>query len=225
MDKSVYPVTLAITDDENVMATVQRIAARFEKLNGVPLHILTRDDVSGMEFKHATYLKAWLWELIPPDVERLFYVDWDIVPVKALEDVDLGVFAAVKTATSGPNFDMYPYLNRTGSFFNGGLFAAHRSTEPLFKQLQPVFEGRKDFGADGQLDQTMLNLMIQPAVEVTWLPTTWNYLLLLRDTVLRDPKMLHFTGCLPGKWRMLSSTLDILEITESVDAAAPACPE
>lgn len=216
MDKSIHPVTIAETDDPEAMAVVRRVAARFEKLNGAAPQIITGEDIKHIEHKNASYVRAWLWDLVPGDVEMIFYYDWDMLPVRSLDRPltyqDVGKFAAVRGMGTAHMKKVFPFLKKTDMYFNAGMFVAHRSTRPVFDRLKAFCSLNKGIGH--QLEQLPFNLLVQLDCSVTRLPATWNYLVMREDVNVADARMIHFTGCMPGRWRIIDGMMDLLEFSE-----------
>ena len=222
MDKSIYPVTIAETNDHEAMAVVRRTADRFERLNGVAPRIFTGADIKHIEHRGASFTRAWIWDLVPSHVEMVLYYDWDMLPVLPLDRPltyqDIGQFAAVHGPGAPYMGNVFPFIKKTGVYFNAGLFVAHRSTKPVFDQLKAFCA--LDSGIGNQLEQIPFNLLMQLECKVTPLPEAWNYMVLRADKTTQDARMIHFTGCMPQRWRIIDGMLDLLELAEGQRAAA-----
>jgi len=227
MDKSIYPVTIAETDDHEAMAVVRRAAKRFEQLNGVAPRIFTGADIKHIEHKSASFVRAWIWDLVPQDVEMVLYYDWDMLPAQALDRPltyqDVGQFAAVHGSGAAHMGNVFPFIKKTGVYFNAGLFVAHRSTRPVFERLKAFCA--LDDGIGNQLEQIPFNLLMQLECKVTQLPASWNYMVLRADKTTADARMIHFTGCMPRRWRVIDGMMDLLERAEGQRAAETAGQE
>jgi len=216
MDKSIYPVTIAATDDLEALAVVRRAADRFEKLNGVAPRILTDSDFAHIDHRHLAFMGAWLWDLVPREVMTILYYDWTMLPVRPLDRPltyqDVGEFAAVPCPDAARMKSTFPFLKKTDLYFNTGLFVAHRSTKPIFDRLKAFCS--TDSGMDGQAEQVPFNLLVQLDCKVTQLPASWNYMVLQADKTTPDARMIQFVGCMPRRWRIIEGMLGLLELSE-----------
>lgn len=170
------PVTLAVDHPHPELA--QWVADRFEVLNGHTMQIIQRNDIPAIaQDVHPQYMKAWLWDIVPETTQRILFMDWDIIPLRQLPEIPDVPFAAA------PDDQMfidrrvvdYPAIKATGTYFNAGFFIARRDTQSVFDQVKlfAVDRTRADH-TNGDFEQTYLNLLIQAAVGITWLPYTCN---------------------------------------------------
>jgi len=205
-----YPVTIAITDDGFVRTVVSRSADRFKQLNGARPRIMTSPPKGAPAGIHPAYYKAWLWDVVPDDVDRIMFIDYDMVPVKALGDLPDCAFAAVQAhASLQPAMDVYPFFRKSKIYFNTGLFLAHRSTRPIFEQLKAFASAHPTLL--NQRDQPIFNMIVQQHVDVTLLPDELNYQITAGPKHVPDPKMVHVNAIGDQRWNVMALLLSVLE--------------
>ena len=172
------PVMLSINHPHPELE--QWVVDRFEALNNRRVFVVRAADLPAEALSgHATYAKLWLWDAVPKTTERILYFDYDVVfvrPLPALPDVP---FAACPDAQRyvEQRLEEHVLFQESGNYFNAGLFLAHRSTRPVFEQAR-AFRETQVVKQTPPYDQTTLNLLMQSAVGVTWLPHAYNTVML-----------------------------------------------
>ena len=206
-----------------MQSLVERSADRFEKLNGIRPHIITERPPSYPHQGYLGYAKAWLWDMVPSDVERVLFMDFDVIPISPLGDIpDCEFGAALATSSLPIASDIFPFIRSSGIYFNTGVFLARRSTRPAFEQLK-AFTCCKDIVMNQQ-EQGTFNLLIQAMCDVTVLPQSWNYQILSHSGYEAKPKLLHIVGA-KSKWLLSAFILDLLETADTpaaLDRVIPA---
>lgn len=154
----------------------QWIADRFEMLNGRRVRIFHREDLPADALRsHSQYAKAWLWDVVPADTQRILYLDYDIVPLRALPEIPDAPFIAVSDAQwyVEDKLPDTPLFLKTGKYFNSGFFVARRDTRYIFDTIKSLVhtKGRED---RQPYDQPKFNMLVQSTVGVTWLPNACN---------------------------------------------------
>ena len=202
--------------DGNYLEAAQTAVQRFSRLNDVEpvlLDIMQLPD----RMPHASWAKAWIWDLIPDNVERAIWIDADVVPVKPMMDLV-------------PEFDApfcgvedHPRIGRQCAewhneevlqlqhYFNAGVFVVHRKTEAMFKEWQaemlepPV----------PHIDQTPLNLLLGrhfSANEVYVLPPICNWLGCF-GSLPNDVRLAHLAG-----WADKGARMTVLRLISLLEA-------
>jgi len=207
-----FPIMLAITDDGFKRSVVSRIADRFGKLNGVRPRVITSPPPGVPEDVHPTFYKAWLWDIVPDRVDRIMFMDWDVLPVRPLGEIPDCSFGACRGYSDiGPVSKYLPFIRETGLFFNAGLFLAGEVTRPLFDQVKP-FACKWEYSLLRYADQGMFNVLLQDGLDITVLPDDWNYQpAVIGGNYVQEPKMLHFSALGDERWNLMALALDILE--------------
>ena len=207
-------VMAAIWTKPDVKAAVERVAKHFEQLNEMPVRLILGADLRGNFLSASEYAKYFAWRLVPPDVERIVYLDYDMFPARklpALPDVDFAAAPAVDGVFEEVA-KCWPVIQRAGVYFDAGFIIATRKTERIFNRmmLRQMHAVGREMPWRG--DQTMLNVEVQSAVEegdITFklLSKRWNNLVLLDPDLVDDPIMLHLSEGGPHRLRLVDYVL------------------
>lgn len=198
----------------------ETVVHRFQRLNDVEGLVLDIMQLPN-NLVHPTWAKAWIWDLVPDDVERVIWIDADVVPVKPMMDLvpefDVpfcGVLDHPRATRQCAEWHNEAVL-QLAHYFNAGVFVAHRKTEAMFKEWQAeMLEPAVPYG-----DQTPLNLLLgkhYPANGLYVLPPICNWLGcfgLLPD----DVRMAHLAGWTDAGARM--TTLRLISLLETQGSA------
>lgn len=206
------PITLAITSDGFERMVVSRCADRFASLNGARPRIYTRPPKGAPNNIHPAFYKAWIWDMVPDDVERIMFIDYDMVPVRSLGELPECMFGAcigysglLATAAYLPYF-------RTRTYFNTGLFLAHRKMRPVFEQLKAFASIDPSQTLLGINEQVPLNILAHAVTVPTVLPAEWNYQIAMPiGNKVESPSMVHFSNMGSSRWVLMQQLLDVLE--------------
>jgi hypothetical protein len=191
------------------------VAARFAALNKKKVLVVGRADLPKEALLgHPTYAKAWLWDVVPEDVQRILFLDFDVVPLRPLPEIPDASFVAVPDAQWYVDRmrSMYPFIAKTRHVFNAGFFVARRDTRSVFEQLKSF---TVTLGCENpykeSYEQTPLNHLVQSSFEVHWLPRTFHCLAHTNYAEVSDAYMLHFAG-IPGnaRWTLMQLLRSIL---------------
>lgn len=151
--------TLAVTfGNGSFQPLAETFARRFSALNGIDAMAIDPMDAPPLE--DPSWIKAWLWDLVPKSVDRVVWFDADCVPVApvmdlfpshdypfgAVSDMDSSITEALRHCADAKSCQYY---------LNAGLFFARRVTRPLFD------EWKSFLGKDaGFRDQTAMNIVL-----------------------------------------------------------------
>jgi len=220
-----HPVTLHVLDDRELTELRARTAAaRFEKLNGIKPQLVTRKDIGVDVNKH--WYCAWIWDVVPDDVEYVLCMDSKILPVRKLPELPELKFAAIMDRHDRVAQGMHSAtLRQTGKYFQMQLFVAHRDTRPIFEQLKklcalPKYNlpgaDQNATGFDGRGIFTPMNELIQSNFEVHELSRDWNWGITFEKQFYYEwPYMINFNANDFGTWayfRYVNHLIEQLEL-------------
>lgn len=171
--------TIAITyGDGEYLLWVRRMAAHFERLNDIPTLVIPPADCpEGLP--HPAWIKAWIWDFVPHDVDRIIWLDGDVVPMKSIVDLLPGddiAFAAVEdiAPSVADARKTYPPARGFAHYYNAGVFVVTR-------ELQQGFEAFKEMRHKPEIlyaEQSYLNQIVHdlvPKEKQMTLPTMANH--------------------------------------------------
>lgn len=192
----------------------QWVADRFKVLNGKEMLVLHREDLPEEALAgHPAYAKAWLWDVVPDDTERILFLDFDVVPLRPLPALPDAQFIAVPDAAYFVNHmrAQYPFFAKTRYVFNSGFFVAHRDTQPCFETLKSFTVALGYGNPYGSIyEQTPMNHLIQSAVEVHWLPGNVHCLAHTHYEAAPSACLLHLTGTRTARWSIMGMMKSVL---------------
>lgn len=173
------------------------VAARFEVLNGRSVKIFRWDDLpKDARRVHASYMRSWLWDMVPRDTERILCMDYDIVPLRPMDELPDAPLVVVPDSQGyiERRAVEYPIIADT-CYFNAGFFIARRDTQPLFEQLKTFAIDRDTRDpTDCSYEQTPFNLLAK-SLDIAWLPRSYNMILASGDvTAVPDAINIHMCG-------------------------------
>jgi hypothetical protein len=201
-------------------------AARFEQLNGIKPQVVMRTD-TGVNVNRYWY-SAWIWDVVPKDVEYVLCMDSKVLPVRKLPELPELKFAASMDRHDRVNQGIAhsSVVQRTGKYFQMHVFLAHRDTQPVFEQLKALHDDPKfntydgkpsDLGFDSRGNFTPMNELIQSNFPVHELPRTWNWLIAYEKQYYFDaPYMINFNSNEAGTWAYLKYVRSLLEQIETL---------
>lgn len=165
-------------------------------------------DLSGSmpwsHMKHPSWCKAWIWDFVPADVERIVWIDADCFPLRPMElchvpDAD---FAALPDArgTFTAEQGRCPFLAGLTRYFNAGVFVARRgATEALMRELG---ERMHEEITGNCWDQSWFNYLVARDIPDWWeLPREFNCN--PRSMFCEEPFIIHFAG-IPNRILLLA---------------------
>jgi len=196
----------------------QWLAERFEALNGRCVRRVHFDDLPAAAKRvQPQYVKAWLWDFVPSTTTHVLFLDFDVLPVRALPDLPDAPFVAAPDMQGFAERRAleYPTIADCG-YFNAGFFVARRDTRPIFEQLKcfAVAQDSQD-RTHGEFEQTTLNLLVQAGVGVTWLPYECNVIAISDNSeAARTAINMHMCGMssTPARWVILNALRSILGV-------------
>lgn len=229
-DWSMMSQTVAVTFGYGRFRGVARgLAARWNRLNTYPCIDVTDRIPWDKVGPHPQYGKAYLWDVLPPEIDRLLWVDSDSFPCRELPLVKLPdvPFAAVENGPWNEGRFRKNTPKRTPAIkrlFNSGVFVARRrETEAILKRLR-----EHEFDKHvGYFEQPWLNLLVQEMlggwtelpVEMNWRPKYAARIKVNEEG--RLPYIIHTAGWVDltvirmlyhisegASWKALSSTQD-----------------
>lgn len=187
--------TLGVTyGDGSFQPVAESFAKRFAELNGIDAIAINPLDAPALE--DPTWVKAFLWDLVPKDVDRIIWFDVDCVPIAPIMDLlprSDYPFGAVPDIPESTTEAMrhYPDAKSCEYYFNAGFFFARRVTQPIFEEWKGYIEKKAGFR-----DQTSLNVLLNKyydSPEVLFLPPIVNWLGAL-GMAPEEVRMLHLAG-------------------------------
>jgi len=195
--KTVY-VTAALGGwPEDLMFLVQH---RFGDVNGVPLTVLGHNDIRGLVnlMPHPTWVKAFLWDLLPPDTERIMWLDADMVAASPMGDLPTSDpwMACPDTDNTRNRISGVRALSGIGPmYFNAGFFVATRAARGVFNIAQTWMLNSNAAVPYMYLDQTPLNVLVTLVLGgYMALPKQWNWMIKGYGPPPPDVKFVHFAG-------------------------------
>ena len=197
----------------------QWTADRFKLLNGQRVHVIHKDELPEVaRTVHVSYAKAWLWDVVPADTQRILFMDYDIIPLHSLPEIPDAPFVAAPEAQEYTDRRAveYPIIAASGRYFNAGFFVERRDTRPIFEQLKAFAVDRtvSDMSR-GEFDQTIFNLLIQATVGVAWLPHACNVIMLsATPEVSTTARAIHLCGLpMDTRWVIMNVLRAILGLS------------
>lgn len=163
---------------------------RFELLNpGVPMFVIPVSMFQTLRLLNASYwIKAWLWDFAG-DVDRIGWIDPDVIPINPMKEIPAAPFSAVLDCerTAYAERRMHSDFAGIKSYFNNGFFIAARESIESFERLK---KERHNPIHGNCIEQTWQNKVVDETVGVNLLPQRWNDIFGVRpDTIFR-----HFAG-------------------------------
>lgn len=174
-----------------------RLADRFSKVNGIPAYAIPVADAPPMH--SGNWMKAFLWDWLPEDVERFVWFDSDVVPIASMMEFmpHPGVaFAGCEDVYAGGRQGaewICPEVEGLDRFVNTGVFVATREFEPVLVAAREMMNQTEWT----QRDQIPINLKLPehlPASKVGALPPICNWMFGFGTNPPRDIRMLHLAG-------------------------------
>lgn len=209
------PVMLSVQHPHPELETW--VAARFAALNGCDVFIVNQDNLPPNALRgNPAYAKAWLWDVVPSSTTHIIFMDYDIVPIRALPIVPDVAFAAVTDNAAWLRYvnATYPVFTKSKKYFNSGFFVARRDTRPCFEQLKAFVVSSahgKGPSKDNTYDQTILNQLIQGSFDVHWLSHGFNCMGHTGYVEASEAYMLHMAGFPDqARWALMHMLKDAL---------------
>lgn len=187
--------TLAVTfGNGSFQPIAESFARRFAALNGIKTLAVNPLDAPALE--DPSWVKAWVWDLVPRRVDRIIWFDADCVPIApvvdllpsydypfgAVQDMESSVTEALRYCAEAKQCKYY---------VNAGFFFAGRATRPLFEEWKSMMQDGAGFR-----DQTALNLVLNlyygPS-DILFLPPTVNWMGGFGKAP-SDVRMMHLAG-------------------------------
>jgi len=191
----------------------------FYDLTTLPGLIARLDELPPVRHRHLNfspmvYIRLFLTDIVPSDVERLIYVDSDMMvraPIEELFDLDLqGHPIAAVLDPYGTGFqterDFRPkrYYDTTEPFFNAGLMVIDTKSlaaEDVIGRVRSLLT-QEEFSRV-YYDQDILNIALRNNWRV--LDVTWNFQNPAPSHEALNPKIIHYTGT-NKPWLMTGET-------------------
>lgn len=187
-----HPVMIALGDVYHELAEVT--SGEFERLNGVCPQIITEKDVEGIDYGVPHFLKAWLWDLVPSSVNRILFMDADVLAIKPIDSIVDAPFAGVQDIGKKWRVNGIRLLVRSDIYVNTGVFIATRETQEVFNRLK-LFAASKVEAWSNIYEQTLLNILLQEKIGITLLPEKWNWQMYYNQKPgMENSLFLHFFG-------------------------------
>lgn len=180
----------------DVMGCIKVVADRFTRLNNIPVRIIVDADIQDLPVVLPDFARYYAWRFVPPETERIIYLDYDILPVGKLPRLPSSDFAAVRERSKLADYamDTIPVLNEAKIYFNAGFFIAGRKFELICNRV--LARQTALVSSASANDQTLLNMEIQTAIRMgeiefeelpnRWCMAAWDI------TLQSDPYMAHY---------------------------------
>ena len=162
---------------------------RFKFLNGYDAQVVTEEQCRPVV--RSNWLKAFIWDVVPPSVDRIVYLDLDTflfrpfdefpdVPFAAVHDI-MNTFMSEKACVGA--------LGELTAYFNSGVMIVRRDAKKVFDEAKKWV----DKPCGGCVDQSRLNLIVHSMLGGFHpLPSEWNWFLSRERPV--DPIVMHMAG-------------------------------
>lgn len=133
--------TIAVTfGDVMYQQIAEDLAKRFQDLNDI--EALAIDPMNAPSLKDISWIKAWVWDLVPSDVGRVIWFDVNTVPLLPIDDLLTPSydypFAAVEASPEVRQEATWK-LEEVRSclyYFCTSMFVARRVTRPIFEDVK-----------------------------------------------------------------------------------------
>lgn len=201
---------MALTYGDGHYALVRDLVAkRFEKVNEIETRLLIPEELD-VPIWSGLWMKPFLWDVVPKDVERIIWFDCDMVAVAPVHDLlppEDTPFAAVEDYEGSVKVATHdcPIVQNLDRYFNAGFFVMNRECIPVFEKFKEHMPGK------GRLvrtyifhDQTPLNIEIDRAFgeRAVSLPCALNWMWASMGYPPDDVRMIHFAGWGGGEARV-----------------------
>ena len=176
----------------------ERVAQQVEKHNDFPCIVIDDDlakPFAGL-IKMPAWIKCYIWDLVPLDIERIVWFDADVIPLKSLREFPRVPFCACRNDLPPGRLEkQFPILQWYDDYFNSGFFVATRDTIPAF-QLLKAFMCHIPRQVWPMYEQSWLNLAIVATLkEYHVLPDVYNWSFKRHKELVPDDVItLHFPG-------------------------------
>lgn len=173
------------------LAVVRRLTEHYERLNGVCPRILTPDDLDFASLPHPAWVKAYVWDLVGPDVERVTWIDSDTVCLRPMPPWPDAPFAAADDIPPAFAQDAQsPALQGLQRCFNAGVFTCTRDSKGVFERLKRAMH-EPEIGK--YREQSWLNVIVSELLGGYHpLPPVCNWLLPYYGPPPPACRLLHF---------------------------------
>lgn len=209
---------IAVVKAEPLAELADPLADRLRRLNpSLPVHILdARKLPDGIE---PQWTKAWLWDLLPKEVERVICCEADVFPLRAFPPIPETAFAAARELKQARDVD-YVQLRRNGmpfervrEWFNTGVFVASRQSVQLFEDLK---KAASHPASSSSGESAWTNILAYRHGYANRLPAAWNFQRVEGRPAPADAIAFRF-GCMP-----VEPLREAIESLHRGEALAPA---
>ncbi|GEM_PF-2856196 len=180
---------------------VEQLAEQYRRLNGIRPIILTAGncDFSALPTPH--WVKAFLWDLVEPDVERVTWIDSDTICIRRLPAWPEAPFAAAGDLPDTLEAERnHPELSALREYFNSGVFSCRRQSRPAFEALKRAMRNRLPLG--DFWEQGAFNLAVAKELGgFHALPQTCNWFRPYLGPAPPECCILHFPGAADDEGR------------------------
>lgn len=120
-------------------ARINDLADRFGSVRAIDIS----KDVPWSKVKAATFGKAWIWDCVPDDVDRIIWIDCDAIVIRPVHEEMLPecIFGATYDQGLRHNDSVIHTSDRCKfalkESFNAGVMVAHRDARCVFDELKP----------------------------------------------------------------------------------------
>jgi hypothetical protein len=218
--KNITCATIILGRNNEYKEHAYKVVRYFERLNNTKVMVFEDKALEGRLVLEPAFARYHLWDLVPGDVDRLMYMDVDMLPLRPLPEPPDADFCAApdQAEVSTKLADMSPVIKRAGIYYNAGMFIAKRTTAQLFKRMATLQSPLLARSWPWYFDQTQLNIELQLAVErgelkAVALPKQWNNLAIDPEFV-SNPYMIHFAAWDGNKMRTCRAVVDTFERIE-----------
>ncbi len=205
--------TLAVTFGDALYEPIAKVfAKRFQELNGIDTVAIDPKDCPPLE--HVSWIKAWIWDLVPASVERVIWFDVDNIPIAPVVDLlpsyDYPFSATLDSPATKQEATWTSEEVRACEYYlNLGFFVARRVTQPIFDELKTYVDRKLGF-----IDQSAFNVCLNryyAQADIHILSQLCNWIKSFGNAPT-DVRMLHLAGwALDDRFEMLRTFTRVFE--------------
>lgn len=170
------------------------------------------------KIRYSYFSKAYAWDVVPRDVDRIIWMDCDCILLRPIMDGDIPDCDFGAVPDEGADVTNYRLtvdaLKDLPNFFNTGVVIAKRSTIPVFEEVKTH---HKEMTGQWH-DQGWFNLAVERHLGCwTRLDEEWNAIVGRARTA--NPFIMHLAGMWPRAYYITAMYQAIESVARTVQAA------